>query len=1021
MRVLICFLCLLVGGLSWGQIQPEAQKVPVVHAKRRALIIGANDYQYLGKLAYPSSDASRFRKLLVDNLRFTDNSIRFLSDREPSAKPPTSANISEAMDSLLSDPALDKGDLFILYFSGHGMGIPQGDYLCATDSKPDDVDRTGIPVGPLIQRLVDAKLRNVLIIADACRAGEKNSFGRQLSDLAKKANIAVILGCEPGKKSYESAQLKSGVFTYFLLKSLVNPKTRTEVGGLWASRVAASLTDSVFQFTEHDYGVNAQRPTSFADPTSDVLVARYVDAKDVANLGVDAQMTTSPAKAADALVAMTGDLLQQNKMDVLLEVNKVALSLDSTNLYAAYYAAVACQELGRTGEQEKFCDMLKKSEDAYFRNFGYVISDSRTTAIDDRVKYLEKYWEASSKEEIHAVLVWARARAFAPSESITRLVKKMLPDIKPQTRLYEFFQGEVSSAAQKPAEALGHFQAALMAKEPDSMVSNDIIVVFQMAILFELRKPDELKALLRDQFDHDTVAPMIWSSAAMYLKALGNREAALAIVKKGLKEPNLQPAIVVLACTAAGTDIVSLVDDLDAQVKMQPFSWQIRTAALIARGVRDKDANATALAFEEANKYCDDELEIISLTYQINSSILKDGKAQHPELAAKADEVYAMFRLLFETKAASIGTDSEKWIQLGDLGLSVLQAPAVLKVFKSNLKSYDAAAAYGSEFYSILFQLATSMDDDEIIEKAVHHPDLIEPTRSDVMIQYAAYLVSRGKYEEAQRVNVATPVCSEPLKIVKSALDAIAKSRKGDSTALKAFLAQEFSVVSEPLVARGIAAMALADAGDTETALPHLEFFTKMQPTTVVSVPYRCIQRYLNILRAQGKQALADEKLFEALLVNTVSPGIADSYFGAKPNVANFVGSFKAKETHWFSDELFDDSNPTHKNAYLAGAIGDGSMEITIAADGKLTGFMQIKDGERFELVGQVDALGNLRGQATNAKHKLTMFAKMVSRDFMKTETFQKSSVGQLIQFYDEQGIACSWYLPYSVTNGAGG
>ena len=85
------------------------------------------------------------------------------------------------------------------------------------------------------------QLRNILIVADACRAGTQSNFGIALNFVARKSNIALLLGCEPGKKSYEAPALRSGVYTYFLLKSLSNSKNRTPLGGLWASKVARCL------------------------------------------------------------------------------------------------------------------------------------------------------------------------------------------------------------------------------------------------------------------------------------------------------------------------------------------------------------------------------------------------------------------------------------------------------------------------------------------------------------------------------------------------------------------------------------------------------------------------------------------------------------------------------------------------------------------------------------------------------------------------------------------------------------
>jgi uncharacterized caspase-like protein len=227
-RTFLSFLLAILAAIGCAQFKVDPQKIPVVQSKRRALVIGASNYQFLGKLSYASSDAARFRDALITGFNFSNDSIRFISDATDSPQKPIASTILKELNGMLADPILDKGDLFILFFSGHGIGVEGHDYLCSTDSKVADIGTTGLPVKEVIQKLVDAKLRNVLIVADACRAGDQNDFGSDLYDLAKKANIAVLLGCEPGKKSYEVPQFQSGAFTYFLLKALGNPKIRTD-------------------------------------------------------------------------------------------------------------------------------------------------------------------------------------------------------------------------------------------------------------------------------------------------------------------------------------------------------------------------------------------------------------------------------------------------------------------------------------------------------------------------------------------------------------------------------------------------------------------------------------------------------------------------------------------------------------------------------------------------------------------------------------------------------------------------
>lgn len=1023
-RFVTIMVLLAIASLGWGQFKVDQEKIPIVQARRRALVIGASQYQFLGKLNYAAGDARRFRDALVDGFRFSKDSIKFLSDSEDDALKPTSENILESLKSLLSDPILDKGDLFILFFSGHGIGTPRGDYLCATDSKAADVEKTGLPVREVINKLVEAKLRNVVIITDACRAGEKNEFGLELQELAKKANIAVMLGCEPGKKSYEAPQLKSGVFTYFLLKALSNPKTRTESGGLWTSKIAESLSGNVFEYTERSYGENAQRPVGFADPTSDVLLAKYIDNDKASQLvkgaDDDLKQLRNPRKLAHELVMACESFFEKNDFVTALELAKQAQSLDAENMFATYYASVATGLLGRSGEHEKFCDSMKQSKDPYFKSLGIVSSDSRATTIDDRAKALRDYWALSPKDELHALIVWGKARSFLPLSLVKSVLSMMLPELAEKTRVRSFFEAEVAVADSQYEQALNKYREALTHTENSQFLNEAELTVVQFPLLRMLGRNDELKALIKAQLDKEHVSPIIWVSAASNLREIGNRDAAVAMIQKGIKEPNLSEQEVILSAEIIGSEIVTIVDELAAQAKAMPYSWKVRVAALMAKGISTHDSKATQLAFQEASKYCDDELEIISLTYRIQASVMEDAIKYRQVPPESFAEVSDLFRILYVNSVDRIGIDSEKWYQLGELGLACSQGPETLRLFKKYLKDFNASAEMGSEFYFMLFQLAVSVEDDSVVAFAANHPLLAEPDRTDIKVLYAAYLVMKGDYESAKTMLKKGGNLSDANIIVKQSLEAILKARSGEQKELFDFLDRKFDETEANLIARGIAAIALSDLGKNDEAFPHLEALSKYNLTMLGALPTRCLERYLKLLKQKGEVVKADEMFFRYVITNQLAPGVMNSYFGLKPGIDGYAVQIKA-DTKWVSEELFDESNPAHKQEYIVCAIGEGHIEITISTDGRLSGFIQVKDGERFEVSGKVDEFGNLRGEAKSSRHQNRIEAKLIGKEFQKTETFRASNIGQLIKIYDEKGLLTQWMLPYSVLKPAGG
>ncbi len=1011
-RLIVSILLASLAMIGSAQFKVDPQKVPIVSAKRRALIIGASNFEHLGKLEYASSDAERFRDALVSGFKFAPNDIKFISDAPSSVAKPNSATILKALDILLADPTISKGDLFIVFFSGHGMGKEDTDYFCATNTKVDDVTTTGLPVRTIVEKLNKSGLRNILIIADACRAGEQSTFGYDLSNLARKTNIAVLLGCEPGKKSYEAPALRSGVFTYFLIKALSNPKTLTESGGLWASRIATSIESSVYDYTKHDYGENAQRPTAFADPTSDVMLAKFVDKATSRSL-VDSGLLNDPLKIADELTQQVPDLLFSHDYSAGLEAAKQALALDSTNYFAAYYASFATLFLGRSGEHEKFCDILKKSGSPYFKNLGYIQSESRQTPLADRLRELESFWKSSPKDEMHAGMVWGKANIFAPPFACKVLLEMMLPDVMPG-RLRSFFEGEIARDNNQLELALAKYKSALAMPAEKSIISDEVLTVIQFPLMRQMHRIGELQALMQIQLKKPMVPPVMWVTIAANLRQIGDRDQALTLIKTHINDPEITEDEVLICAKTMGASITDIADALESQVKIKPYSWKVRTASAIATGIKSKNAQAAAQAFETARRYCDDDLEIISLTYSIEGAIFDDAENFLNIPASKFSDVKELFHLMFVGQASKIGDDSEKWYQLGELGLALGEGPQTMRLFKKYVKDFNARSSLGSDFYLMLFQLATTTEEDDLAKFAAENPSLSEPDRSDNRLLYVAYLITRGNYTDARVEYKSVSEVSEIFAPIKKSVHLILHARTGEVTPLKKFMNEKFRETESDVIAEGIGALALDDLGQVDEALPHLARVSALNSTLVSSVTFRCLERNLKRQKALGKITEADEQLFQILQSNQISPGIKASYFGASPGIKNFIGTLKA-DTNWFSDEIFDEKNPTHTKELNLAAAGTGTIQITIGGDGAVNGSVTIVGGESHAITGRVDELGNLVGQAKSPHHTLVLEAKMLSNEFKKSEIFKKSNVGQIILFTDENGLVARWLVPYSV------
>lgn len=131
---------------------------------------------------------------------------------------------------------LNKTDIAIVYFSGHGaqklVQRPTADggtveveepFFCPNDAIKADVS-TLLSLNTLLRRLSDfsGSDRNIIIL-DACRdsadkSGKTGGIDGNKIELSDK--LALFFAAKSGQRSYESKQLGHGIFTHYLLEGL---------------------------------------------------------------------------------------------------------------------------------------------------------------------------------------------------------------------------------------------------------------------------------------------------------------------------------------------------------------------------------------------------------------------------------------------------------------------------------------------------------------------------------------------------------------------------------------------------------------------------------------------------------------------------------------------------------------------------------------------------------------------------------------------------------------------------------
>ena len=111
----------------------SAQSLNFAPAKSWALLVGAAEYPRLQKLKFADKDAQKMADTLTGTFGFDASTVTVLNDRADSTKSPTRKNILASLNLLLGDSNLNRGDLFVFYFSGHGLATSKGDFLCPVD------------------------------------------------------------------------------------------------------------------------------------------------------------------------------------------------------------------------------------------------------------------------------------------------------------------------------------------------------------------------------------------------------------------------------------------------------------------------------------------------------------------------------------------------------------------------------------------------------------------------------------------------------------------------------------------------------------------------------------------------------------------------------------------------------------------------------------------------------------------------------------------------------------------------
>ncbi len=231
--------------------------------RRKALVVGINDYPGGNRLNGCVNDATEIAELLEMNQDGSPNfSVRLKTDVM------TKSELLADIHALFCE---GDEDIALFYFSGHGSDLNSG-VIVTPDANDYDL---GVSMGDLLRMANTSRHKNKIIILDCCYSGK---FGITANSNSTEAvlgeGVTIITASRKDELSYEKNIGKDeisirGVFTNLLIQALK--------GG--AADVSGNITPaSLYSFVDQSLGVWEQRPL-FKTNISRFLPIRSIEPK----------------------------------------------------------------------------------------------------------------------------------------------------------------------------------------------------------------------------------------------------------------------------------------------------------------------------------------------------------------------------------------------------------------------------------------------------------------------------------------------------------------------------------------------------------------------------------------------------------------------------------------------------------------------------------------------------------------------------------------------------------------------
>ncbi len=254
-----------------------------VEATSWAILIGVDDYFQAQDLKYCGADQNALAVRLKQS-GFPEKQVFLLHDKATDGRyRPTKRNIEKQLQLVLG--LVERGDVVLLSFSGHGLHFGGKSYLCPNDAELDDPN-TLINTEAVYDLLKRCPASLKVLLVDACRndprpggqrsltaTNESTALARSFQE-ATPEGIVLLNSCAPGEISWEEEEFGHGVFMNFVLGGLKGEADGNSDGAVSLAELAryANLNTKVHVARRYN---DSQRPFITNESTLDALDFKF--------------------------------------------------------------------------------------------------------------------------------------------------------------------------------------------------------------------------------------------------------------------------------------------------------------------------------------------------------------------------------------------------------------------------------------------------------------------------------------------------------------------------------------------------------------------------------------------------------------------------------------------------------------------------------------------------------------------------------------------------------------------------